>query len=105
MEIDHLELHKLKLVTIVAETVLQDRITKQLLSWGATGFTVSDTTGKGSRGIRTGDMPGDNTRIECLVTHEVAVRILTEIAERYFDDYAVVAWVENVEVVRGEKYL
>ena len=100
-----LALHPLKLVTIVAETVLRDRITARLLEWGATGWTVTRSDGRGSRGIRTGDVPGEGVRIETLVTTDVAARILEEVAERYFADYAVIAWVTEVEVVRGEKYV
>lgn len=105
METAHLQLHPLKLVTIVAETVLRDRITRRLLERGATGFTVTESRGRGSRGIRTGDVPGEGVRIECLVTREVAIEILGEVSERYFTDYAVIAWVTEVEVVRGEKYI
>jgi nitrogen regulatory protein P-II 2 len=34
----------------------------------------------------------------------VAERILARVAEEYFAHYAVIAWVEDVEVVRGDKY-
>jgi len=34
----------------------------------------------------------------------VADRILARVAEAYFPRFAVVAWVEDVEVVRGDKY-
>ena len=104
-DVPHLELQPLKLVTIVAETVLRERITQRLLDWGATGFTVVESSGRGSRGIRTGDVPGESVRIETLVTRPIAIRILEEVAERYFPNYAVIAWVTEVEVVRGEKYL
>lgn len=100
-----LPLHRLHLVTIVAETVLRDRITRRLLDWGATGFTVTESSGRGSRGIRTGDVPGEGVRIETLVTPEVAMTILQAVADRYFDDYAVIAWVTEVHVVRGDKYV
>ncbi|MCA1788846.1 MAG: hypothetical protein LC667_03005 [Thioalkalivibrio sp.] len=99
------QLHPLKLVTIVAETVLRDRITRRLLECGATGFTVTESNGRGSRGIRTGDVPGEGVRIESLVTAGVAARILEEVANSYFTDYAVIAWVSEVQVVRGEKYV
>lgn len=101
----HLELHTLRLVTIVAETVLRERITRRLLEWGATGFTVTESQGRGSRGIRTGDVPGEGVRIETIVSTDVAVRILEEVTEHYFTDYAVIAWVSQVQVVRGTKYL
>ena len=104
---DHprLALHPLRLVTIVAETVLRDRITRRLLECGATGFTVTQSNGRGSRGARTGDIPGQGVRIEALVPEDVCVRILEEVADRYFADFAVIAWVTEVQVVRGEKYL
>ena len=39
-----------------------------------------------------------------MVTDAVAERILEALAERYFPHYALVAWVADVHVVRGEKY-
>ena len=41
--------HPLKLITIIAEPVLEARITTELLALGATGFTVVDGRGEGSR--------------------------------------------------------
>lgn len=95
----------LKLVTIVAEAVLEDRLIRDLLDLGARGYTVSTARGRGSRGVRASDWEGGNVRIEILVTEAVSDRVLDLLAERYFPTYAVVAWVENVQVVRGEKYV
>jgi nitrogen regulatory protein P-II 2 len=100
-----LKLHTLRLVTIVAETVLRDRITGRLLELGATGFTVTPSNGRGSRGIRSGDVPGEGVRIEAVVSPDVAVRILEEVSVQYFPAYAVIAWVAEVQVVRGGKYV
>lgn len=99
------ELTRLKLVTVVAETVLRERITRRLLEWGATGFTVIESNGKGSRGIRSGDVPGEGVRIEAVVDAETAERILNGVSDRYFENYAVIAWVSDVQVVRGQKYV
>ena len=100
-----MDLHRLCLVTIVAETVLGDQITRSLLELGATGYTVTESRGRGSRGIRTGDIPGTGLRIEAVVGTEVARAILKMVQERYFADYAVIAWTTEVDVVRGDKYL
>ncbi|MGQ9510691.1 MAG: P-II family nitrogen regulator [Thermaceae bacterium] len=62
-------------------------------------------TGEGSRGLRTMDWEGKKIRLETIVSEEVALRILSRLQEAYFPYYAVVAFVENVEVVRGEKYI
>ena len=94
----------LKLVTIVAETVLEERLTRELMELGSTGFTVTESRGRGSRGLRTGDIPGASVRIEAVVEADVADDLITHLSGRYFTDYAVIAWVSDVDVVRGDKY-
>lgn len=95
----------LKLVTIVAEPVLEHRITDALRSLGATGFTITESRGEGSRGMRASDIPGAGVRIEAVVSAPAAGRIIDHVAETYFRSYAVIAWVTEVSVVRGEKYV
>jgi len=94
----------LQLVTIVAESVIVEQLLAGLKRLGASGFTVTEAIGEGSRGRRVGEVPGDNRRIETLVGPDVAQRILDLLAERYFANYALVVWTTDVRVVRGEKY-
>lgn len=94
----------LRKVTIVAEALLEDRILRELRDLGARGFTISETRGEGTRGIRAADWEGRNVRIETIVSASVADDALAHVAEHYFAFYAVIAWVEDVEVVRGDKY-
>lgn len=96
--------HPLKLITIVAEPVLEARITTELRTLGATGFTVSEGRGAGSRALHAAEIPGVNIRIESIVTATVAERVVEHIAQQYFTDYSVIAYVSDVAVVRGEKY-
>ena len=95
---------KRMLVTIVAENVLTEAILAKLEGIGVSGYTVSDARGRGSRGRRTGEIPGENVRIETLVGEDTAARVLQAMAETYFADYAIVAWAAEVAVVRGAKY-
>ena len=46
-----MQTHPLKLVTIVAESTLEHRLTDALKELGATGFTVLEGRGEGSRGL------------------------------------------------------
>lgn len=96
--------HPLKLVTIVAEAVLEERLIQTLETAGARGWTLAQVRGEGSRGVRASEWEGRNVRVETLVSPEVADRLMDVLAERYFPHYAVVAYVQDVEVVRGEKY-
>jgi len=94
----------LRKVTIVAEAFLEERILREVRERGARGFTLTEARGEGSRGVRASEWEGKNVRIETLVAPPVADLILAHVAEVYFPRFAVVAWVEDVEVVRGDKY-
>ena len=95
----------LKLVTIIAEAVLEERLIKEIRQCGAKGFTIDEVRGAGSRGVRANEWEGRNVRIETIVSDEVSDRILAALADHYFPSYAVIGYVEKVEVVRGEKYV
>lgn len=94
----------LKLVTIIAEGFLEEKLVRDIKKLGAKGYTITDARGEGSRGVRASEWEGSNIRLETIVSPAVADRILSHLAEVYFANYAVIAFVENVEVVRGDKY-
>lgn len=96
---------KLKLVTIIAESILEDRLRRELKQLGARGYTVGQVRGEGTRGIKAIDWEGQNVRIETLVGAEVAERIMAYIAQHYFTDYAVIVYSTDAEVLRSDKYL
>lgn len=96
---------RLKLVTIIGEAVLEDRLTRELRSLGALGYSVGEVRGEGSRGVRASDWEGRNIRIETVTSASVADAIFRHLAEHYFAHYAVIAFATDVEVLRGEKYV
>ncbi len=95
----------LKKITIIAEALLEKNLVRDIKAAGATGYTITTARGEGSRGVRASDWEGGNIKLEVLVSEKVAHSILEQISGQYFEDYAVIAYLENVEVVRGEKYL
>nr|BCX02007.1 MAG: nitrogen regulatory protein P-II [Bacteroidota bacterium] len=96
---------ELKLLTIVAERVLEERLIRDLRSLGARGYTKTEVTGEGSRGVRASEWEGKNVKIEAIVSPEVADRMFERLAEAYFPHFAVIAYVIPVHVVRGDKYI
>ncbi|MBX9929764.1 MAG: hypothetical protein K2X99_12740 [Gemmatimonadaceae bacterium] len=100
-----MQTHPLTVVTVIAEPVLEHRLTSELRALGATGFTVVEGHGEGSQGRHAGEIPGENVRIETIVTDAVADRIVTRFAEAYFDDFAMVVYTTRAHVVRGAKYV
>jgi nitrogen regulatory protein P-II 2 len=93
-----------KLVTIVAEGLLRDRIIDDLLKLGAKGYTIGEVHGHGSSGISEQFWDGPQLRIETLVTSDVADRILQHLQQHYFENFSVIAYVVDATVVRADKY-
>lgn len=95
---------ELVVVTIVAERVLEGRITELVVELGSTGYTVTEARGSGSRNLGSHTFEGRNVRIETVVDRSTADRILEAVAERYFPHYGVIAYAHDARVVRGDKY-
>ncbi|MGC6425211.1 MAG: P-II family nitrogen regulator [Lentimonas sp.] len=96
---------KLTKITIITESLLVDRIIGMIKKRGSTGHTLTKVEGEGSRGAHTSDWEGRNTKIETIVTAETADAILDDLNDRYFEDFSVIAWLSEVQVLRGEKFI
>lgn len=94
-----------KLITIIAESALESYLVRDLKRLGVTGYTVCDVRGEGARGKRKGDW--DQNRTICLTSicqSALAHAILDHLAATYFEDYAIVAYLSDVDVHRGNKF-
>jgi hypothetical protein len=94
----------LKRVTIIADETVQYRIVKEIHELGATGYSYYVVHGDGAKGERPRHAVSANAKIEIIATPEVAHRILEHVAQHYFDKYAIIAYMDDVEVIRGEKF-
>lgn len=93
------------LVTIVTEAVLERQLSEDLKRLGAHGFTVVDARGEGSRGIRAADWEySRNIRVETICEREVADSIMQHISATYYANYAMIAYLSDVEVMRPDKF-
>ncbi len=94
----------MKRVTIIGDDTVRYRVVKEIRDLGATGYTDYGVHGEGARGVRPRHAEPANVKIEIIATPEVAQRILDHIAKHYFDNYAMIAFLDDVEVLRGEKF-
>ncbi|QTN33060.1 transcriptional regulator [Akkermansiaceae bacterium] len=94
----------MKLVTVVTEGLLKEKVIAILRRHSCTGFTVTRTDGEGSRGVRASDWEGPNLKIESIVSVETGEAIVEELSEKYFENYSLIAWITDVRVLRGEKF-
>ena len=100
-----MELTARKLVTIVTEAALEDTLVRDIETLGAKGYTITDARGKGGRGKRDATWaPHANIRLEVLCSADTAIAICTALRERYSDNYSMVIYVGEVDVLRPEKF-
>jgi len=98
-------LHPMRLVTIVCEAVLEERIVEVLRECGAHGHTAFDVRGSGRQGERSADLvESGNVQIEVIVKPAAAEAMLARLHSEFFQDYAMVAYDSEVRVMRPEKF-
>ena len=91
-------------VTIIGAHSLHEALISEIRNLGANGYTYTMVHGEGERGIRPSNWSGPNGKLEVITNPEVAKRILEHIAARYFDQYPLIAYLDEVRVLRPEKY-
>lgn len=94
-----------KLLTIVTEAAIEHLLTQELERLGAHGYTIADARGKGHRGVRSADWSASsNVRIEVICDDITAARIADYLRQNYYENYAMILWLEEVAVLRPEKF-
>ena len=99
------EHNRRKLMTIVTEAALEHHLTRDLEKLGAPGYTITNARGRGERGVRKAGWDADsNIRVEIICDEPTAHRIAEHLRDRYYDNYAMIVSLTNVEVLRPEKF-
>lgn len=100
-----MNLHPMKLVTIICEAVLEDRLVQILRECGTHGHTAFSVRGSGNQGERSADLAeSGNVQIEVIAKPAVAAALLSRLHAEFFQDYAMIAYESDVQVMRPEKF-
>jgi nitrogen regulatory protein PII len=95
---------------IITEKLLLKKIVKIIDDAGASGYTVMEAGGKGSRNVRSSGQPNvsdtySNIKIEVLTaSREMALQISDEVAARFFDNYSGITYLCDAEVLYAHKF-
>jgi len=94
-----------RLLTVITEAVLERELIAELDSLGVRGYTITDARGRGGRGRRQSDWAQEgNIRVEVVCEAALAERIAARLRERYYDHYAMILFLQDVSVLRPEKF-
>ena len=100
-----MEQYARRLLTIVTEAVLERELVAEFEALGVRGYTITDARGQGGRGRRQSDWTQEgNIRIEIVCEPALAERIATRMRERYYDHYAMILFLQDVNVLRPDKF-
>lgn len=100
-----MKLTEIKLVTIITLDVLENELIEFIKQAGAKGYTISEARGEGLSSLRNSELEGKNIRIETLVSQETANKILEHLVKNYFDKYRTICFLQDVKILRREKFL
>jgi nitrogen regulatory protein P-II 2 len=100
-----MQLSDIKLVTIITMDVLEEEIVSFIKQTGAKGFTTTEARGEGLSTIRNSAWEGKNIRIETLVSEEIANKIFEHLVENYFEKYKTICFLQDVKILRKEKFV
>jgi len=103
--------HKAKKIVIIAEKMLSEKICDIIEANGARGYTVVPAGGKGGNhkhftSERASVVDDFSTvRIEVVIRNKsVAELMANEIVEECFDKYSGIVYLEDVEILRPDKF-
>ncbi|MEM8815059.1 MAG: hypothetical protein AAFX56_09495 [Pseudomonadota bacterium] len=103
-------IHKATKIVIITEKLLVEKVAQVIESAGASGYTILAAGGKGSRGVRASGRAAvvdglSNVKFEVIAANrDTAVQIADEVAERFFEDYSGITYLEEVEILRPHKF-
>ncbi len=99
-----------KKLVIVTEKILLKKVAKIIDEAGATGYTVVETGGKGSRNVRSSGQPSvsdtqANIKFEVLTdSRDMAEKIANRVGVEFFLNYAGIVYICDAEVLYGQSF-
>jgi lysyl-tRNA synthetase class I len=94
-----------KLLTVITEAALERSLITDVKRLGAHGYTITEARGEGHRGVReAGFEKSGNIRLEVVCESAVADKIARHLRDRYYNDYAMILFLQDVTVLRPDKF-
>ncbi len=99
-----MKLDTAKLVTIITDEAIENKIVTELRSVAVKGFTITEARGEGLNSPHSSSWEGKSIRIETLVSEAKGEKIVEIMADKYLDKYAMIIFTSDVKVFRSERF-
>ena len=99
-----MNLYPINLLTIITIDTIETKLIQLFKKIGIKGYTISEAEGEGLSQLRDNNWEGRNKRIEILLNNEKLEKILEILQEEYFPKYKIIIFVQDVKILRREKF-
>jgi len=99
-----MKLDSAKLITIIADDAIENKIIEDLKSVSVKGYTITEARGEGLNSIHDSSWEGKSVRIETLVSEGKGDKILSIMAEKYLEKFAMIVFSSDVKIIRKERF-
>lgn len=97
--------YPMKLINIVANAALEDRLVGIADRHGASGYTVLEARGAGSAGLQTGVLEGESNILFMLAVPEARLdEVLADVERLMKRGHHLAAFITDTQVLRPEKF-
>lgn len=99
------ELYPMKLIQIVANNALEERLIDLAEAHQASGYTILEARGGGSSGIQTGALEGESSLMFMLAVPEDTLNaVLADVNRLVKRGHHLAVFISDTQVMRREKY-
>ena len=97
--------HPMKLINIVANAALEERLSDIAEAHAASGYTVLDARGAGSAGLQTGALEGGSNILFMLIVPAAKLdEVLADIERLMKRGHHLAVFITDTQVLRREKF-
>lgn len=97
--------HTMKLINIVANAALEERLVTIAEAHSASGHTVLDARGAGSAGLQTGVLDGESNILFLLIVAEARLdAVMVDVEKLMKRGHHLACFVTDTQVLRREKF-
>ena len=100
------QFHPMKLINIVANATLEERLVSIAEAHATSGYTILDARGAGSAGLQTGVLEGESNILFMLIVAESKLdAVLADVEKLMKRGHHLALFVSDTQVMRREKFV